>query len=534
LNFDPAYDTIPPDSFVNVTVTFNATDLDTGNYGTNLIVSSNDPDESEIQVPVSLTVLLPNRAPIAINDTTLTQEDTPVIVPVISNDSDPDGDALTISSVSQGTHGSVTINAGDSTVTYTPGSNYGGTDSFSYIVTDGSLVDTGLVSVTITPVNDPPYIVESLPDVSIDEDNFAAVIIPRLENYFADVDEGDQITFTGEALDAGLDSLNIGTLSNTAFSRSAENQNYQIFSIKRSMVMTTGMLKRNEVILNGMDKHTGERKSTLTNAKLWKTLSESKNAGSSDTTALVVYPTENFNGDIRIVVAATDDSSASVNDTLLLSVLPINDPPGAFVRLLPEDESIQQADSVVFLWTASMDVDGDTVIYTLSIQMSDMDTAFTTSDTILIINFQEFDLPADSLSVTWSVEASDGELATAPTNGEGNFTLDNTVGIDDLPEMIPTEFALRQNYPNPFNPVTTLRYDLPTEAVVRLEIYNLQGKLVRLLVNERQSEGSYVIRWNGFNDVGKPVPSGIYLYRIKATGLDSKPFVRVRKMVMVK
>lgn len=82
----------------------------------------------------------------------------------------------------------------------------------------------------------------------------------------------------------------------------------------------------------------------------------------------------------------------------------------------------------------------------------------------------------------------------------------------------PLEFGLGQNVPNPFNPVTTISYDLPSAADVKIEIYNAAGKLVRTLVNGRQEAGRKSAVWDGRNDVGQSVASGVYMYRLEADG----------------
>jgi uncharacterized repeat protein (TIGR01451 family) len=96
-----------------------------------------------------ITVSQGNDPPVAVDDSDTTPENTPVTIDVLNNDSDPDGDALTVDSVTQGTHGSV-INNGDD-VTYTPDSGFSGTDSFTYTVSDGNGgTDTATVTVTVT------------------------------------------------------------------------------------------------------------------------------------------------------------------------------------------------------------------------------------------------------------------------------------------------------------------------------------------------------------------------------------------------
>jgi predicted small secreted protein len=94
---------------------------------------------------------------------------------------------------------------------------------------------------------------------------------------------------------------------------------------------------------------------------------------------------------------------------------------------------------------------------------------------------------------------------------------------------VPKEYAVYQNYPNPFNPSTTIYYELPISDEVRLEVYNLLGQLVRTLVNGHQEAGRHQAVWDGNNDMGSPVASGIYIYRFR-TGNYSRLF----KMILMK
>lgn len=81
---------------------------------------------------------------------------------------------------------------------------------------------------------------------------------------------------------------------------------------------------------------------------------------------------------------------------------------------------------------------------------------------------------------------------------------------------IPEQPNLRQNHPNPFNAQTTISYQLPGDAVVELAIYDLRGQQVRLLGNGSQARGQHSLMWDGRDDSGRPVPSGIYYYRLEA------------------
>jgi Ca2+-binding RTX toxin-like protein len=110
---------------------------------------------------VSLTVLPVNDAPVAVDDAATVAEDGSVSVPVLGNDSDVDGDALSVTSVGAPAHGTAVLQ-GDGTVLYTPGANYNGGDSFSYSISDGNGgSDAASVSLTVTPVNDPPVATDS-------------------------------------------------------------------------------------------------------------------------------------------------------------------------------------------------------------------------------------------------------------------------------------------------------------------------------------------------------------------------------------
>jgi hypothetical protein len=94
---------------------------------------------------------------------------------------------------------------------------------------------------------------------------------------------------------------------------------------------------------------------------------------------------------------------------------------------------------------------------------------------------------------------------------------------------VPQVFALHANYPNPFNPATTIRYQLPQAAPVRLEIFDVLGQKVRTLVAEAQPAGYHRATWDSRNEAGDPVAAGVYLYRLQAGD-----FRQVRKLLLLK
>ncbi|MEA3287006.1 MAG: FlgD immunoglobulin-like domain containing protein [Candidatus Marinimicrobia bacterium] len=109
--------------------------------------------------------------------------------------------------------------------------------------------------------------------------------------------------------------------------------------------------------------------------------------------------------------------------------------------------------------------------------------------------------------------SSDDYLGTAPDMGA--YEYDETVSIASLP-AVPLHYALHQNYPNPFNPTTTIRYDLPEASDVELFIYDVRGRLVNTLTTEHRPSGAYQAQWNGINQTGNPVSTGVYFCRLEA------------------
>ena len=103
----------------------------------------------------------------------------------------------------------------------------------------------------------------------------------------------------------------------------------------------------------------------------------------------------------------------------------------------------------------------------------------------------------------------------------------NNLAINDY--FLPQRFTLEQNYPNPFNPNTTILYNLSSDELISFEIFNLNGKKVRTLVNEYQNSGPKKVIWNADDNQGRQVPAGIYLYSIIAGNVK-----QTKKMLLVK
>ena len=102
---------------------------------------------------------------------------------------------------------------------------------------------------------------------------------------------------------------------------------------------------------------------------------------------------------------------------------------------------------------------------------------------------------------------------------------DSTINFTQIPES----FTLHQNFPNPFNSATRIRYDLPLPSEVRIDIFDISGRLIKKLVQGEFQAGSFFVDWSGENNLNEKVSSGIYFYRI-TTG----DFTQSIKMVLIK
>lgn len=106
--------------------------------------------------------------------------------------------------------------------------------------------------------------------------------------------------------------------------------------------------------------------------------------------------------------------------------------------------------------------------------------------------------------------------------------VDPTIAVEEE-EVLPTEFALRQNYPNPFNPTTTIAFDVPTGSDLSVTVWNLLGEKVRTVYSGYMGPGQYTVTFDGRDELGTPLSTGIYLYRLETQGYSS-----TKKMLLMK
>jgi len=131
---------------------------------------------------------------------------------------------------------------------------------------------------------------------------------------------------------------------------------------------------------------------------------------------------------------------------------------------------------------------------------------------------EQYDVTASELVGNFAIKFT--------TNGPTIVSVEEEINSEHI---LPDEYALEQNYPNPFNPETRIRYAIPEQGHVSLMIYRINGQLVRTLQDADQSPGRYERIWDGNNEFGNKVSSGVYFYR-----LQSNSFTQVRKMILLK
>lgn len=143
--------------------------------------------------------------------------------------------------------------------------------------------------------------------------------------------------------------------------------------------------------------------------------------------------------------------------------------------------------------------------------------------------------------------ATAGQTFTGEMQGANHFLLagfwlpgiGTTAVRPEEPMVLPTRFILHQNYPNPFNPQTTIQFDLPKPCRITVEVFNVVGQRIRLLISDVRGPGVIQVVWDGRDESGELMGSGIYLYRLIAHESGASPkvlvlFQALKKMAFIK
>ncbi|MEN8191672.1 MAG: FlgD immunoglobulin-like domain containing protein [Bacteroidota bacterium] len=174
----------------------------------------------------------------------------------------------------------------------------------------------------------------------------------------------------------------------------------------------------------------------------------------------------------------------------------------------------------------------------MSDYINDVETEFSNLIfTISTIDSLDYTWQSDTLifSTTSTSYSSEGMVYIEAENESGGKSTDSiwaiidpTTGINGL-NYLPEKYSLEQNYPNPFNPSTTIKYSIPKSSDVIISIYNMLGEKIATLIDMNQNAGNYNVVWNGQNDSGQEVSTGVYIYKINAG-----EFTQSHKMILLR
>ncbi len=283
-------------------------------------------------------------------------------------------------------------------------------------------------------------------------------------------------------------------------------------------------------------------------------------------------------GEYTVMLTVTDDEGADGQSSRQITISSDNQLPTANIQA--SKIQVEVSEEITFDGSGSSDPDGtieqyawtfgdggtssqqvathaysQTGDYTVTLRVTDNDGGTSQSTVPINVAAEPSRLsvsppsgqlgPGESQVITVTYDASDqvpGQYAgevTLNTNG-GNFKIpvsirvDQSVGIESTHET-PQRLALFQNYPNPFNPETNIQYTLQGSANVRLTVFDLHGRLVRVLEDGVRNAGSYQVAWDGEDQAGRLVASGAYFYRLEAFPQNGGAATHfTRKMLLVK
>ncbi|MCB0832307.1 MAG: cadherin-like domain-containing protein [Bacteroidetes bacterium] len=429
---------------------------------TTVVMTATDDSGATAVDSFTVDVASVNDMPIASDDAITVLAGPTVTLTVLRNDTDVDGDVLSIMSLLSGpANGSALINTGDSTINYTATVTYSGPDQITYVVSDGQGgSDTATVNITVTPAR---------------------------------------------AL-----TLSTSVLQNPALSKYAD-----LYVVADTNLQSSPQVK----LFLGNDSSSVSMTQQSGNPRIYK--------GAIEFTVNGTYTIRTYGLSVNGLSSTESRSfNASLAKPGLAFVLTSTDGSG---RLALERKALSK--ETFFL--AQQRNDHDETVYQFGplvdlaepaeINLLFEEVTWTDPSKLFVYRFD---------GGVWKqlrsqVYLSDRRVrALSPTLGQFKIGYDPTFSGSNV---VPETFALHQNYPNPFNPSTTITYDLAEDADLKLAVYNLLGQQVKVLKSGQQLAGSYKVVWDGKNERGETVASGIYFYR-----MVTRSFVRTQKMILLK
>jgi VCBS repeat-containing protein len=473
---------------------------------------------------VTVTVNPINDAPVAVDDSATTDEDTPVTIDVLANDTDVDGDTLTVESVTDGSNGTTSIDV-DGNIVYTPNADFTGTDTFEYTITDGNETHTGTVTVTVNPINDAP--VANDDSATTDEDT--PVTIDVLNND-TDVD-GDTLTVES-VTDGSNGTTSIDVDGNIVYTPNADFTGTDTFEY---------------TITDGNETHTGTVTVTV-NPVNDNPVANDDSAITNEDTAVTIDVLANDNdvdGDTILIDFATNGQNGTttvVNNQVVYTPNPNFFGTDSFTTYVITDGQGGQAQANVTVEVLPINDDPVAV----------NDTAFTSEDipvTIDVIN-NDTDIEGDTLELFSTNNGSNGTVSmvggkavytpNAGFNGTDTFTYvvsDQNGGFDTgtvTVEVISTNEAPYANDDS----ALTVQGEARTINVLAND-YDQDGTIVDVLAVDQPSNGTITINPNGsivYNPNAGFVGVDTFTYRVidneQFTSLPAKVTVTVKPLTL--
>ncbi len=244
---------------------------------------------------------------------------------------------------------------------------------------------------------------------------------------------------------------------------------------------------------------------------------------------LILHPQSNWYGAETVVLNVSDPWELTTSDTFDVTVFPVNDPPLPFDLLIPQDGTVLSGgdDPVEFVWQKSLNVDKEPdVTYEFFLGP---DSNFTDIETIQISVGSDTSIDLNRNIINgekyWGVLAVDSTGLSRWCRKRFKISIKTGVISNDIPDR----FFLAPNYPNPFNSETQIYYQIPENGYMWLKIYDERGRVIKTLRQGWQVAGCYIVKWDGRNENGDEISSGIYIIRLQMNDLSVQ-----RKVVLVR
>ena len=243
-------------------------------------------------------------------------------------------------------------------------------------------------------------------------------------------------------------------------------------------------------------------------------------------------PAADWFGAETFTLIVRDPLGASDTALVTVEVLAVQDRPSAATLMSPIGDARVDTLNVALQWQAAVDPDGDALSYlvvygTLRTLTAQVDSARTNNTSFVIPN----DFIKPGRRYYWRVTASDGFTPAVASAIDSLITGPTSAVAEN--ETLPLQFALSQNYPNPFSlqraNATTIHFSLPQPAYVALDIHNRLGQRIARVLQAQMAAGPHEVAWNGMDETGRRISSGIYWINLSAGALQAR-----RKILVVK